>query len=375
MMKHIETTGFARKAFLLIGIWGVGAVFMALFWVRSGDLVAARREASRETLPPSEDTDRLMPEITRRDFVFKLPVPGEKGKYLWKVKGRKSVSVSPTTDRIFGFNGEMVDGDERTVLTSPVVLFNKEDRILSSQEGVVLQSEWARIDAPEIVMDMKSNLTEFSGGVTSEINMEEAAKRGVVPASPPRDDDTPPPAATDKPKTNKKKRSPLIITSKKLKVDMKHNRAIYTGKVVARDEGGVIFADRMEAENYTKEETKKDPKLKGVKTVTCIGNVVIDQTEAKKQARCVKAFYDAKSNIIHLHGDPKTGKKVVYRDENTQRQVKAFELIFDRNANTVTFERDVETIEFNPDRNTFLGFMEPDRQKEKESTPERPSQQ
>lgn len=358
-----EPRGFAGKALLLLGIWGAAALFMALFWVKNSDLLAAREEALREKLPPSEETAALMPEITRRDFEFKLPVPGQRGKYHWKVNGRRSVSVTPTTDKIFDFKGEMVDRDEVTTLSSPVALFDKEERILSSQDGVVLQTEWARVEAPKMLVQMKSDNTEFSGGVMTRIDTAKAPVNEFAPNASATNGIVTEGTNAEKPKKKKKKRSPLVITSKKLSLDMKKNTAIYTGDVAAKDDSGRIYADKMKAENYTDEEKKKNPKLKGVKTVTCTGNVVIDQTEGKKQARCTKAVYDAASNIIRLYGDPKTGRKVVYRDEVAMRQIKALELIFDRNENKVTFDKEVETIEYNPDRKSFLGFMGPERSK------------
>jgi len=358
-IKRRETAVLARKALLVVGLWGVAAMFMALFWVRESDLAAARDEAAREKFPAPDSTPPVMPTITRKDFEFRLPVPGERGKYEWKVSGRKTVPVNPTTDRLFDFEGEMVNRGDLIKLSSPTALFDRERRVLSSRDGVVLQSEWSKTEAAEMVMDMKTNSTRFSGGVTTEIDREEAAKREVVSVPPPGGGKgSPPEAATDKPK-EKKKRSPLIIKSQRLDVDLDKNRAVYTGKVMAKDDSGIIHADKMEAENYSKEETEKNPKLKGVKTVTCTGNVVINQVAAKKQSLCTRAVYDAKTNIIHLYGDPKTGKKVVYRDEDAMRQVTAVELIFDRNKNKIIFDKDVEVIDYNPDTKGFLGFMEP----------------
>jgi hypothetical protein len=51
------------------------------------------------------------------------------------------------------------------------------------------------------------------------------------------------------------------------------------------------------------------------------------------------------------------------------RQIKALELIFDRNENKITFDKEVETIEYNPDRKGFLGFMEPERRKSESPKP------
>jgi len=366
--KRRQASGLAKKALFLVTFWGVAAMLMALFWVRENDLAAAREEVLLEKAPPSEDTPTLMPKITRQDFEFRLPVPGEKGKYKWKVSGRKSVSINPTTDRILDLAGEMVDRDDVIKLTSPIALFDRKKRVLRSSDGVILQSEWMKTEAPKMVMDMKADHTEFSGGVTTEIDTEEAEKRELVAVPPPQGEKGSPEKTTaDKPKGKKKKRSPLTIKSSNLSIDMKTNRAIYTGAVVAKDDSGTIHADKMESSNYSEEEKKKNPKLKGVKTVICTGNVMINQLEGKKQALCARAVYDARTNTVHLYHDPKTGKKVVYRDEVQKWQAEAKEMILDRNKNEVKFKGEVETVDFNPDRKGFLGFMEP-----KPAKPEKP---
>ena len=385
--RRLAIESLAKKALLLAVIWGVAAMFMALFWVKKGDIAAARDEALRGKSPPSENAAANLPTITRRNFEFKFPVPGERGKYHWKVGGQRSVSVSATTDRITDFRGEMEEAAGVFRLSSPTALFDKENRVLTASEHVVLKSEWVTTKAAEMTMDMKTNVTEFSGGVTTEIDREEAEKREALPTAtaPPGETSGPAKPPPDKPKEEKKKKSPLVITSEKLSVELKRNRAIYRGKVVARDESGTIYADTMEAYYYSDEEKKKNPKRKGIKTVTCLGDVIMDQTAGKKQARCVRAVYDAETNILHLYGDPKAGKKVVYRDEEAKNQVKALELIFDRNKDEITFEREVEAISFDPDRESFLGFMgeerpkpeerkgEPDSGKMRKAAPKEPS--
>ncbi len=369
-IKRAPTSGLGKKALLVVTFWGVAAMLMALFWVRENDLAAAREAFLLEKAPSSEQTPTLMPKITRQDFEFRLPVPGEKGKYKWKVSGRKSISVNPTTDRILDFEGEMVDRGDLINLSSPVALFDRKRRVLRSSDGVILQSEWMKTEAPKMVMDMKADHTEFSGGVTTEIDTEEAEKRELVAVTPPPGEKGNPDKTTaDKPKEKQKKKSPLVITSKNLSVDLNTNRAIYTGNVVAKDDSGTIVADKMESSNFTDEEKKKNPKLKGVKTVVCTGNVKINQLEGKKQALCARAVYDARTNTVHLYHDPKTGKKVVYRDEVQKWQAQAKDMILDRNKNEVKFIGGVETVDFNPDRKGFLGFMEPKPAKPQKSKP------
>ncbi len=364
--RHREAGGAVGKALLLLAIWGAGAMLMGLFWVKDSDLTAARQEVLRENSPPPENTASVAPEVFRRNFEFGQPVPGQKGKYQWKVRGQESSPVDANTDKILGFKGEIDDRGNLIEVSSRVALFDRQERVVISKDGVVLQMDWARIEAPEMVMQMKTHDTVFSGGVTTEIDREEATKRQEAAPSP--SGQNPPsekPADTKDTEEKKKKRTPLVITSRELQLLKDKNLAIFTGDVVAKDESGIICADRMEAYNYSEEEQKKDPKLKGVKTVICIGNVKIDQV-GKKQAVCARAEYDAKANMIHLYRDPKTGKKVVYRDEEQKFQAKALEMILDRNKNEVTFtgpggQGEVETIDFNPDRKSFLGFMETEK--------------
>jgi len=366
--------GVTDKVILLIAIWGAAAMFMALFWVKESDLTAAREEIRRESSSPPDSGASVLPEIYRRGFWFGEPVPGEKGKYQWEVSGKKSEPVDANKDRIFDFKGKLHDRGEIVELSSPIMLFDKENRVISSQDHVLLKTEWAKIEAPEMVMDMKTSNTKFSGGVTTTINRDEAEKRQVASSSSSSEKNPSEkgPPSNDKSK-KKKKRTPLVITSQQLRMYSQKNLAIFTGNVVANDESGIIYADRMEAYNYSDEEQKKDPKLKGVKTVICVGNVKIDQM-GKKQALCARALYDAKANFVHLYSDPKTGKKVVYRDEEQKFQAKALEMILDRNKNEVTFtgpggKGEVEVIDFNPDRKSFLGFMGPEKKKSEEPEP------
>lgn len=364
--------GIIAKAMLLAVIWGAGALFLALFWVRETDLMAARQELRKQRSPGPDATESVMPKISRRNFWFGEPVPGQKGTYQWEVTGDRSAPLDATTDSIFGFKGKTLNRGETVELSSPLVRLDKENRTLSSRDSVVVQLEWARIASREMLMDMESSDTRFSGGVTTEIDTEEAKKRQGSPAPVAAtekesettvQEGTPAPPegseASEKP-PEKKKKTPLVITSNELRMFAKKNLAIFIGSVVAKDESGIILADRMEALNYSDEETKKDPKLKGVKTVVCTGNIKIDQL-GKKQALCERAVYDARTNTVHLYYDVQTGKKVVYRDEEEKWQAEAQEMILDRNQNEVKFLGQVKTVDFNEDRKSFLGFMEPDR--------------
>ncbi len=361
--------GIKDRVLLLLVIWGAAAMFMALFWVKQNDLSAARQELRRQSSPSQDDNDAVLPEVFRQDFWFGEPVAGEKDKYAWEVSGERSEPVDASTDRIFGFKGKLHERDEVVELSSPIVLFDKDNRLISSKKDVVLQTEWAKVEAPEILMDMNTSDTKFSGGVTTTIDREEAEKRHLGNEPPPAEG-TPPagaPRSTDEAAKEKKKRTPLVITSRQLRMYSEKDLAIFIGNVVAKDESGVIYADRMEAYNYSDEETEKDPKLKGVKTVICIGNVKIDQLGVK-QALCERAVYDAKSNTVHLYSDVQAGKKVVYRDEKDKFQAKALEMILDRNKNEVTFtgpggKGEVEVVDYNEDRKSFLGLMEPEQKK------------
>lgn len=362
-------------------IWGAGALLMALFWVKERDLADARQDLRNDGSPPSRETTSVMPNIFRRNFWFGEPLPGQRGKYQWEVNGDRSVPVDAQTDKVFGFKGKIQNRGETVELSSPLVLLNKENRTISSRDGVVVQLDWAKIEAREMLMEMQSSDTRFSGGVTTQIDTEEAKKRQGNPApSPAVEEKTDPkmqagtpavrPAeteATDKP-AEKKKKTPLVITSDELRMFAKKNLAIFIGNVVAKDESGIIVADQMEAHNYSEEETKKDPNLKGVKTVICIGNVKIDQL-GKKQAVCNRAVYDASTNTVHLYHDAEAGKKVVYRDEEQKWQAEAQEMILDRNQNEVKFLGQVKTVDFNEDRKSFLGFMELDRLKPDKEKP------
>jgi lipopolysaccharide export system protein LptA len=353
-------------------IWGAAAMFMALFWVKERDLADARQDLRNDGSPPSRETTSVMPNIFRRNFWFGEPLPGQRGKYQWEVNGDRSVPVDAQTDKVFGFKGKTQNRGETVELSSPLVLLNKENRTISSRDGVVVQLDWAKIEAREMLMEMQSSDTRFSGGVTTQIDTEEAKKRQGNPAPPviTEKKTEAKPEATDKP-PEKKKKTPLVITSDELRMFAKKNLAIFIGNVVAKDESGVIVADRMEALNYSEEETKKDANLKGVKTVICTGNVKIDQL-GKKQAVCERAVYDAKANTVHLYYDAETGKKVVYRDEEEKWQAEAQEMILDRNTNEVRFlggESQVKTVDFNEDRKSFLGFMEPDRPKSDKEKP------
>jgi lipopolysaccharide export system protein LptA len=352
------------KILSFIALCAAGAFLITLFWVRESDLNAAREDFLRKGLSAAGAKAAMMPKVFRRDFEIKLPLPGRKGGYRWRVEGRESASLDAVTDEILDFKGEMIEGGQVMRLSSPVVLFNREKRILSSKSGVrVEQSQWGKIEAREMVMGVEGVDPVLSGDVRAEIDREKVvavqgasaseASRGEEPRS-----ETPEKPAQEK----KKKRSPLVIKSVKLNLYPDKNLAIFTGKVSAKDDSGIIQAEEMKAHYYSEEERKKNPDL-NIKQVECIGNVKIDQVKGEKQALCARAVYDAKSNIVHLEYDPKTGKKVVYRDEVQKWQVEALWMILDRNKNEVTFEGErenqVTVVDFNPDRKSFFGIFEP----------------
>jgi len=356
----------AGKGLLVLIVLGAGAVLAALFWVRDSDLAAARDALLRESSTSSGEPPSLVPKISREGFEFRLPLPGEKGKHRWKVCGGRSVSVGPSGDRILDFRGEMIDQGEVSRLSSATALFDREKRTLSCRGDVVLQSDWARINAPEMAMEMESDSTLFSGGVEAEIDTEKAPTGEAVQSQQP-EQGIPGQQPPGKPKEEKKKRSPLIIKSWELHLQRKKNLVVFIGDVVATDEAGTIVAEKMEAQNYSEEEKKKNPDLKGIKRVKCTGNVKISQAaEGKgeeKQAICAVAVYDAETNTVRLYHDPETGKKVVYRDEVEKWQAEAHEMILYRDTGEVKFVGEVKAVDYNPDRKSFLGFTGEERAK------------
>jgi len=109
---------------------------------------------------------------------------------------------------------------------------------------------------------------------------------------------------------NKEKKRPTVITCDgKLEIDYETNLAKFFDNVVLDDEGGKVYADRMDI--YI------DPQTKAVKKAIAMGNVKIE--EASKVSYCEKAIYDLQSKKITLLPDPESSgsqvKVIIYPDE------------------------------------------------------------
>lgn len=314
---------------------------------------------NRLSLPDNEDTLASIPKVNKWGFEITLPVEGASGAYHWKVKGAFSTNKSDREQRIYGFVGETMDEKNKVKLLSPEMIFVDDENELYTRKSFYAEMDWGSITGSDMVLRLENDIVEVRKG--AEVALEIAAlpeEAGNIIG----DDDSP----KDKKAKEGEASEQLVITSDKLKILGKEDKAIFTGNVVGRDKDGTISADVMEVQNYTKEERKADPSKNGVKSVLCKGRVKIDLTD--QAAKCHLAIFDATNNTVTLIGTNIDNKyvQVEYWTKDGQ-QILCDKMIINRETKEVEFLGNQKSTDYNPSKSSFLDFGLDDGKDDKNS--------
>ena len=294
------------------------------------------------------DTIDALPKVNKWGFEITLPVEGASSAYHWKVKGAYSTSKSKREQRIYGFVGETMDEKNKVKLLSPEMIFIDDEKELYTREAFYAEMEWGSITGSDMVLRLESDVVDVRKG--AEVVLQVAALPEGA-GSIIEDNDS----SKEKKAKEGEDSEQLVITSDKLKILGKEDKAIFTGNVVGRDKDGTISADVMEVQNYTKEERKADPAKNGVKSVLCKGRVKIDLTD--QAAKCHLAIFDATNNTVTLIGTNVDDKyvQVEYWTKDGQ-QILCDKMIINRETKEVEFIGNQKSTDYNPSKSSFLDF-------------------
>jgi len=351
---------------MLGGIALVMAIAAALVFLYAvmhpseADIERARRSLDEERRPAEQrDPDYARPEITRWDFTTHLPVPGEVNRYRWRAQGQFACSLDGDRDWMANFQLDTPNADEPIKLTTPRAVFDKRARTLDSEADTHVAFSWGTVHSERMHLELDSSNASFDQNVVV------IAERGHVIGDDGEAGDDGGEAGNEQQgaEAEAEQPEPLRITADHFEIRSDEDKGIFTGHVVARDGTGTIGADQMIVEYYTDEEKQADPSLVGMKRVTCIGNVRIDQKT--EQAMCEKAVFDVENNIITMEKS-ETAQVLYRRDDGTERyQIRADKVVIDRNPGGKTlFSGKTETVQFSETAESFFG-LEP---KDEEST-------
>ncbi len=344
----------------------VAAALVGLYLILSpseADIQRAAEQLGTERQPQQKrDPYFAWPQITRWHFVTKLPIPGEINRYRWEARGEFAYALDRDCDRMVNFRLVTLESDEPIELVSPLVLFDKKARTLFGEAPTQVEFSWGTVRSQRMRLDLDAVDAFFDQNVVVDVIRNEA---GTGPGDTEADDSSgetgnggdgaPPPA----------KKKPLRITSQHFEIRTAEDKAVFTTDVKAVDNTGTIWADTMIVEYYTDEEKQQDPSRTGMKRITCIGDVRIDQKT--EQAKCEKAIYEVAANIITLLSTDTT--RVLYRkDDGTDKhQVLANTVVIDRNPGGKTkFSGNVEVQDFSETRESFFGGLTADEENEAE---------
>jgi len=333
---------------------------------------AAARVRSERHPPERRDPFFAWPQVTRWHFVTHLPIAGEVNRYRWRAQAEYAHSLDPDRDRMVNFQLETLGGEDRIKLVSPIVLFNKKARILSSEVPTRVTFSWGTVDSDTMRLELDSVNAFFDENVLVEA-VREKAPGGFFGADGTNDDssndtgnaadDAADDAEQGDTDAAESAKAPLRITADHFEILAAKDTGIFTGNVVAKDKSGTIWADKMIVLYYSDAEKKADPSRTGMKRVTCIGHVRIDQKT--EQAKCDQAVFDIQTNIVTMTKS-KTAQ-VVYRKEDgdDKLQILADKVIIDRNPGGKTQWHDnVKVVDFSESRESFLGVPEKDTETE-----------
>ena len=285
--------------FVIVLLSLIFALFLKVFLVRARDVTHIKdllaQEEQRKAAGANEE---ITPKINRWNFSFRLPVPGEKDKNLWKIDGGLSRSIDANRDRITPFHGDFSEGGEPVSLSAREMVFDKEKRLLTTDQDVEIDLTRARHNGRGFYFDMETQICKTFENSVTRIDKSGARESSIMSAG-----DAPDTSARERSTTALKTTGGVLtINADQFSYYMAEGRMVYQGNVFAWDTSGVIKSDRMEVFNYSDEETKADPSLSGVKKIVCTGNVKIDQLT--KWAVGDKAIFNVAEDVMTLTSVP-----------------------------------------------------------------------
>lgn len=351
-----RTTVRMFKGIALVPAIAAVLVFLyAMIYPSGADIERAAEELRLERHPPKpRDLNYAWPEITRLNFVTHLPIPGEVNQYRWRAQGDLAYSVDRDREHIVNFRLVTLGAAKPIELVSPLVLFDRKARELSAEVATRVTFSWGTVCSDAMRLDLDTANASFSENVV--VDVANKAETGLTGGGT---------GATNTEGSNNNEdakpaeKQPLRITSGHFEIRSAEDTGVFSGKVKAVDGSGTIWADTMIVEYYSDEEKAADPSRTGMKRVTCIGHVLIDQKT--EQAKCEKAVYEVAANVITLMSTETT--RVLYRKDDgaDKHQVLADTVIVDRNPGGKTrFVGNVEAQDFSETRESFFGGTERD---------------
>jgi lipopolysaccharide export system protein LptA len=320
--------------------------------------------------------EKYVPAVSKWDFEIMFPIEGVAGSYHWKVKGAYAANRNEREQCIYSFTGETMDEKNPVRLISSEMIYIDDEKELYTTKPFFAQMGWGSISGKNMVLRLDRDTVEVRNGVEVALEVAELPEgvAGSLGAEIVSAEKTETSEVKTEAKKDGEKQEQLVITSEKLKILGKEDKAIFTGDVVGRDKQGTISADVMEVQNYTKDERKADPAKNGVKTVVCKGHVKIDLPD--QAAKCHYAIFDAAANTVTLIGSEVANKyvQVEYWTKDGQ-QILCDKVIINRETKEAEFIGNQKSTDYNPSKSSFLDFgleegKDKDKGKDKENTPD-----
>ena len=348
---------------LVLGIAAALVFLYAMILPSKADIERAAEALDAERRPQRQrDPHFAWPEVTRWHFVTHLPIVGKVNRYRWRAQGEFACSLDRDRDRMVNFRLDTPNAAEPIELVSPLALFDKKARTLSSEVATQVTFSWGTVRSKKMRLELDTVNAFFDEDVI--VDVKDRATGGLISTDTGGDGETGNGAGNAEgkdAKTKPAKKKPLRITAQHFEIRSAEDKGIFTGNVVARDGSGTIWADTMIVQYYSDEEKVADPARTGMKHVTCIGHVRIDQKT--EQAKCEEADYDIAANVITLKSTKTT--RVLYRkdDGEEKHQILADTVIIDRNdVGKTRFVGNVEVQDFSETRESFFGKSKPDEE-------------
>ena len=345
-----QTTERMLKGMVFALVFAVGlGVLYAAMTPSKADIERAEAQVLAEgrTEAP-RDPNFAWPKVVRWKFVTYLPVPGEVGGYRWRAEGEFAFSLDLDRDRMVNFRLETPGSAEPITLVSPAAIFDKKAGMLFSEAATKVTFPWGTVESETMILDLDTVDAIFNEDV---VVIRQSAGGALAVAGGGGGGES---GANGEISVKPAAKKPLRITADRFEIRSAKDTGIFSGNVVAKDEGGTIWADTMVVEYYSDEEKKADPSRTGMKRVTCTGHVRIDQET--EQAKCDRAVYDLEKNTITMTKSETA--QVVYRkdDGKDKLQILADKVTFDRSpGGTTNWKGNVQVTDFSDSRESFFG--------------------
>lgn len=350
------------------------------------EVEAAAAALKAEARPVKERDPYAWPDVVRWEFSTVLPVADEVNAYHWRAQGGLACSLDRDRDRYINFHLDTPNAKDPIELNAPEAIFDRAARTLTSDAGAQVAFTWGNVTSTEMTIELDTTNAFFDRNVI--VVVTDKVDIGLAPdGTEATEDDDNDGAGTDEAaagddddeEAEKPKKEPLTITAEHFEIDSANDTGTFIGNVIAKDGTGTIEADKMIVEYYSKEEKRANPELTGMKLITCIGHVRIDQSapagvdpetgeaigKKSELALCERAEFDVAKNTITM--TKSEAKQVRYRKESADENIEitADEVVIDRNPGGRTlFTGHTKTVDFSPTREDFFGLVEKDGETE-----------